>query len=249
MDHTKELIALAHEGDKGAREQLVEENMGLVYSVARKFAAMGQEFDDMVQLGAIGLIKCVDRFDLAQEVKFSTYAVPMIIGEMKRFLRDDGIIKVSRTLKENQYKIKRAESELAQKLGRDATIEEVAAWTGILKEDIVLSKEACTEVHSIYQTVGSSEENDGYIIDRMLVGHTVCQEDGALEDEEKTAVLNRLLLEKMLDTLTEKERRLIELRYYEDKTQVQAAAVLGMTQVQVSRLEKKILAELRRQIT
>lgn len=248
MDHTKELILSAHNGDKGAREQLVKENMGLVWSIARKFAGMGQEFDDMVQLGSIGLLKCIDRFDVSMDVKFSTYAVPMIIGEIKRFLRDDGMIKISRTLKENQYKAKRAEARLMQVLGREPTVEEIAAESKIAVEDILLAKEAGIEINSIYQTVGNEEDSDTYVIDRLVTGEANCQEDGAPEDMEKTSVINRMALEKVLSGLSGQEQKLIRLRYYEDKTQVETAKQLGMTQVQVSRLEKKVLLGLRKKM-
>lgn len=245
MEHTKELILQAQKGDCRAKEILIEENMGLVYGVARKFAAMGNEMDDMVQLGSIGLLKCIERFDLSLDVRFSTYAVPMIVGEIRRFLRDDGLIKVSRSLKENQYRINRAAAELALTLGREPELSELSEKTGIGVEDIVLSKEAGQEVSSIYQTM-PEEENDGYLIDRICAKRAALQEDGSLEDEEKTELLDRLLLEKLLKDLPEKERRLLLLRYFENKTQTEIAKELGITQVQVSRMEKKILLELRK---
>lgn len=245
MEHTKELILQAQKGDRDAKERLISENMGLVYAVARKFAAMGNEMDDMVQLGSIGLLKCIERFDLSMEVKFSTYAVPMIIGEIRRFLRDDGLIKVSRSLKENQYRIRSAEAELSITLGREPQLVEIAERTGICVEDILLSKEAGQEVSSIYQTV-QEEENENYMLDRICAKKVSYQGDGSLEDEEKTEVLNRLLLEKLLEGLPPRERKLLFLRYYENKTQTEIAAELAMTQVQVSRLEKKILSELRK---
>lgn len=245
MEHTKELILQAQKGDCKARDRLIQENMGLVYGVAKKFASMGNEMDDMVQLGSIGLLKCIERFDLSLDVKFSTYAVPMIIGEIRRFLRDDGLIKVSRSLKENQYRINRAAAELAVTLGREPELIEISARTGIGVEDILLSREAGQEVSSIYQTV-PEEENDNYVLDRMCAKKAALQEDGSLEDAEKTELLNRLLLEKLLRDLPEKERRLLFLRYFENKTQTEIAGELAMTQVQVSRMEKKILLELRK---
>lgn len=247
MEHTKELILQAQQGDCKAKERLIQENMGLVYGVAKKFAAMGNEMDDMVQLGSIGLLKCIERFDLSLDVKFSTYAVPMIIGEIRRFLRDDGLIKVSRSLKENQYRINRAAAELAVTLGREPELIEISARTGIGVEDILLSREAGQEVSSIYQTV-PEEENDNYVLDRMCAKKAALQEDGSLEDAEKTELLNRLLLEKLLKDLPEKERRLLFLRYFENKTQTEIAKELSMTQVQVSRMEKKVLVELRKKV-
>lgn len=245
MEHTKELILQAQKGDKRAVERLLEENMGLVYSIARKFVAAGQEQEDIVQIGAIGLIKCIERFDLQKEVKFSTYAVPMIIGEIKRFLRDDGMIKVSRTLKENQYRINRATAELAIILGREPLVGEVAKQVGLTVEDIMLSKEATLEIGSIYQTT-TSQDSEMYVVDSICAQNVHVQENGSLEDEEKTDLINRMFLEKLLNQLSKLERRVIVLRYYENKTQSQIAKELGMSQVQVSRLEKKIILQMRK---
>lgn len=236
MDHTKELIELAQTGDKEARDLLVIENMGLVYSVARRFYNRGHEMDDISQIGTIGLIKAIDKFDLEQPVMFSTYAVPMISGEIKRFIRDDGMIKISRTIKENNWKVKQAERNLTQKYGRDVTLEELAKETGIFKEDIVMAMEATKDVESIYQTVYQKDGNSMYMVDKLSSDREVSGSD---------TVVNRLMLEQMLDNLSDMERQLIELRYYEDKTQVQVANILGISQVQVSRLEKKILIRMR----
>ena len=236
MDHTKELIELAHRGNREARDLLVMENMGLVYSVAKRFYNRGHEIEDLCQIGTIGLIKAIDKFDLEQPVMFSTYAVPMISGEIKRFIRDDGMIKISRSIKENNWKIKQAERSLMQKLGREATIEELAAETGIFKEDIVMAMEAAKEVESIYQTVYQKDGNSMYVVDK-LAAYT--------EIPASETVVNKLLLEQMLHNLPDLERQIIELRYYEDKTQVQVAAILGISQVQVSRMEKKILVRMR----
>lgn len=192
--------------------------------------------EDLCQIGTIGLIKAIDKFDLEQPVMFSTYAVPMISGEIKRFIRDDGMIKISRSVKENNWKIKQAERSLIQKLGRDATIEELAAETGIFKEDIVMAMEAFKEVESIYQTVYQKDGNSMYVVDK-LAAYT--------EIPASETVVNRLLLEQMLHNLPDLERQIIELRYYEDKTQVQVASILGISQVQVSRMEKKILMRMR----
>ena len=167
MDHTKELIALAGDGSREARDMLVLENMGLVYSIARRYLGRGYEMEDLVQIGTIGLIKAIDKFDLEKEVMFSTYAVPMISGEIKRFIRDDGIIKVSRTIKENSWKISRAKEELFQKMGREATANEIAEATGILPEDIVIAMDASKDVESIYQTVYQSDGNQIYVIDKL----------------------------------------------------------------------------------
>ena len=164
MDHTKELIVRAHGGDREARDILVLENMGLVYSIARRFFNRGYDGEDITQIGTIGLIKAIDKFDLEQPVMFSTYAVPMISGEIKRFIRDDGMIKISRTIKENSQKIKTASRILAQNLGREATIEELSAETGIEKGDIVVALESVNEVESIYRTVYQGEGNDVFLM-------------------------------------------------------------------------------------
>ena len=150
---TLELIKLSQQGDKDAREQLVTENMGLVWSIVRRFANRGYEMEDLFQIGSIGLLKAIDKFDTGFEVKFSTYAVPMITGEIKRFLRDDGMIKVSRTLKETSYKARVAKDALSTELGREPTIEEVSARTEIPAETIIMAMEAGSEVESLYKTI------------------------------------------------------------------------------------------------
>lgn len=237
MDHTKELIALAGDGSREARDMLVLENMGLVYSIARRYLGRGYEMEDLVQIGTIGLIKAIDKFDLEKEVMFSTYAVPMISGEIKRFIRDDGIIKVSRTIKENSWKISRAKEELFQKMGREATANEIAEATGILPEDIVIAMDASKDVESIYQTVYQSDGNQIYVIDKL----SASTEDGCHEK-----IINHMLLEDAMNNLDDNEKTLIEMRYFQDKTQFEVANTLGISQVQVSRMEKKILLRMRK---
>lgn len=236
MDHTKELIKKAHDGDKEARDLLVIENIGLVYSVAKRFFNRGYEVEDITQIGTIGLIKAIDKFDLEQPVMFSTYAVPMISGEIKRFIRDDGIIKISRTIKENSQKLKNASRVLVQTLGREATIEELSAETGIPKEDIVVAMEATVEVESIYRTVYQGDGSDVFLVDKLAASK---------ESSYSENLVNKLMLEQLINSLSEMERELIILRYFEEKTQVQVAEYLGISQVQVSRLEKKILLRMR----
>lgn len=237
MDHTKELIALASEGNREARDMLVMENMGLVYSIARRFLGRGYEMEDIVQIGTIGLIKAIDKFDLEKDVMFSTYAVPMINGEIKRFIRDDGIIKISRTIKENSWKISQAKELLSQRLGREATAMEISKETGILPEDIVLALEASKEVESIYQTVYQTDGNQIYVIDKLSATTT---------DSEHEKLINHMLLQNAMNNLEANEKTLIEMRYFRDKTQFEVAKVLGISQVQVSRMEKKILLRLRK---
>lgn len=232
---TIELIKRSRAGDKLAREQVIKENMPLVYSIVKRFAGRGYDAEDLSQIGAIGLIKAVDNFNMNFDVKFSTYAVPVISGEIKRFLRDDGMVKVSRTLKENGVRVRRAAENLAGRLGREATLEELSAATELGREDIVLALEAGNEVESLHKTVFQKEGSEILLMDRI-----------PSEKNEPETVVNRLLLEQLLDELDVKERRLIELRYFEEKTQTQTAQILDMSQVQVSRLEKRILGSMRK---
>ena len=237
MDHTKELIELAHLGNKEARDFLVLQNMGLVYSVAKRFFNRGYDMEDITQIGTIGLIKAIDKFDLSQPVMFSTYAVPMISGEIKRFIRDDGMIKISRSIKENGWKIRQASETIMQKYGRDATIEELAEITGISKEDIVMALDASKEVESIYQTAYQGDGTTVFIVDKLAATTQVAQNDG---------VINKMMIKQLIDNLSDMERDIIRMRYYEDKTQNQVAQALGISQVQVSRMEKKILFRMRK---
>lgn len=235
------LIEAAHQGDKEARDRLVTENMGLIWSIVRRFSGRGYELEDLFQIGSIGLLKAIDKFDTNYEVKFSTYAVPMIQGEIKRFLRDDGMVKVSRTLKENGWKVKKAAEQLAFQLGRDATLEEIAATTELSVEDIIMAMEANEEVESIYRTVYQGDGNEIYLLDKIE-----SREDGSLGQTE--SLLNHMMIEQLLEELSEEEKKLIILRYFKEKTQTEVARELGISQVQVSRLEKKILLRMRGKI-
>lgn len=237
MEHTLGLIQKAHQGDKAAREQLVEENLGLVFSVVKRFAGRGTEMEDLCQIGSIGLLKAIDHFDLSYDVKFSTYAVPMIAGEIKRFLRDDGMIKVSRSLKETAYKTSLVKERLEKRMGREPTMEEVAAEVGISREEIVLAMESAAEVESLQKPVYQSDSNDIYLQDRLEE-----------KENENEKLLNRILLQNLLKELESEERRLIYMRYFENRTQSEVGQALGMSQVQVSRMEKKILKNLRQKL-
>jgi len=234
---TIELIKKAHTGDKEARERVVIDNMALVWSIVRRFSGRGCDPEDLFQIGSIGLMKAIDRFDISYDVKFSTYAVPMIIGEIKRFLRDDGLVKVSRSIKENGWKIRRAEEQLIQLNQKEPSIEELVEITGLSKEDIVMATEASLEVDSIYSKVYSGSGDDIYIVDRLS-----CQD----ENLRQLGVINHIMLDQLLGELQEDERKLIELRYYQDKTQTEVAGVLGISQVQVSRIEKRVLNKMRK---
>ena len=216
----KTLIEMAHKGDKRARDILVQENIGLVWSIVKRFGNRGFELEDLFQ--------------------FSTYAVPLIMGEIKRFIRDDGLVKISRTIKENNWKIKRASQELAQRLGREATIEEISKETGLNTEDIVQAMEAISDVESIYKSVYQNDGSEIYLIDRIK----------ALESsgESVDRIINNMVVEQVLNELDEIERNIIIMRYFQDKTQSEIAKKLGISQVQVSRMEKKILFNLKKKI-
>lgn len=235
MEDTLALIRQVHEGDKAAREVLVEENMGLVYTVARRFLGRGCDWEDLIQIGSIGLLKAIDHFDTAYEVRFSTYAVPLIVGEIRRFLRDDGMIRVSRILKEDAAKASRAREVLKQRNGQEPTAEETAKEAGISVEQLVQAMEAAAEVESLSQTIYSGDGQPVLLGDRLP--------DGRDRNEE---LLNRMLLGELLQLLEPQEQEIIRMRYFDDRTQVQVAQKLGMTQVQVSRAEKRILIKMRK---
>lgn len=234
MDKTLELLKLAKEGDQDAKEQLVTENLGLVWSVARRFIGRGHDLEDLYQIGCIGLMKCIDKFDLSFDVKFSTYAVPMISGEIKRFLRDDGLIKVSRTLKETAYKVKKAREEIINQTGIEPKLEELSQLLEIDVEEIVASLEANVEVESIHKTIYQNDGNAVCLMDKI-----------ACEKDENEMLLDHMVVEDLLAGLDETEQIIIKKRYFENKTQTEIANEVGISQVQVSRMEKKILLKMR----
>lgn len=247
-DHRRQLIRRAHEQDKAARDQLVAENTGLVWSAVKHFEGRGPEKEDLFQIGVIGLLKAIDKFDLSLDVQFSTYAVPMIIGEIQRFLRDDGTVKVSRVLKEEGGRIRRVEEELRNEACRDPTLEELSAETGLSVEEITLAIAANARTWSIDRTLQDGDGQETYFLDRFIaeggMAYRSGRADGAFS-REKEQLFDRMMLEQLLAKLPENDRRLIELRYYGEKTQTQVAAILGISQVQVSRRESKILKKLR----
>lgn len=234
MDDILALLGRAHQGDKEARDILTEKNMGLVHSIARRFQNRGVEMEDLVQIGSIGLLKAIDKFDTGYDVKFSTYAVPMITGEIKRFLRDDGMVKVSRSLKEEAAKAYAMREELLLKTGREPALEEIAAELNIDREELVLAMESAVQIESLQKTIFQSDGSGILLEDRL-----------PQEKNQQEEVLDRLLLEQMLGSLQPWERELIYLRFFMEKTQTCVAEKMGMSQVQVSRLEKKILTRLR----
>lgn len=237
MEETTVLIAKSQQGDKDAREVLIEKNLGLVHAIVRRFLGRGVEQEDLFQIGTIGLMKAIDHFDLNYEVKFSTYAVPLISGEIKRFLRDDGPVKVSRTLKEHGLKVALSRQRLQGSLGREPTLQEIEEDTGLTSEEIVAATEADYHVESIYAPMYQKDGNEVLLMDTL-----------GQEDKEKEAFLNHLLLQQLLGGLNETEGQLIRMRYFQDKTQTEVAGYMGISQVQVSRMEKKILLAMRAKV-
>lgn len=233
--NTYALITSAKNGDKDAKELLVESNLGLVYSIVRKFSGRGYESDDLFQIGCIGLIKAIDKFDFSFNVQFSTYAVPVIIGEIKRFLRDDGIVKVSRSLKELSAKSCAVREKLMRQLGREPTITEIAENLNQPVEDVVMALEAAAPPQSIY-----AEPQDG---GRQLLEMI----DSGTDVEDN--IVNKVALQQALGSFKARERQVIMLRYFSHKTQMQVAQMLGVSQVQVSRIEKKVLLEMREKLS
>lgn len=242
MKDTIALIEKSQHGDKEAREILIEENLGLVHHIVKRYAKRGYDTEDLFQIGTIGLMKAVDKFDASFGVQFSTYAVPMIQGELRRFMRDDGMIKVSRGLKENCLKVRKAVEKLSQELGQEPQISQIEAETGIRREDIVMALDAANEVESIYKTIYQSDGNEIYMIDQLR------SPGEEAPDSEKEKLINRILIEQLMEGLNESDREIIRLRYFENVTQTEVAKRLGMSQVQVSRLEKKILLRMRRHL-
>lgn len=230
MSRTEELIAQAQRGDKTAAELLVTENSGLIWSVARRFIGRGAESDDLYQLGCLGFIKAVEGFDLEFGTQFSTYAVPKIAGEIRRFLRDDGAVKVSRSVKEQAITIKTVRSHLATELGREPTISEIAHQTGFTPEEIALAENATASTESINRQTGE----DGFSLENILT-----------DTESEEMLVEKISLRQAIEKLPEREKSVIKLRYFHGLTQDRASRVLGVSQVQVSRIEKKALQSLK----
>ena len=234
MDRTLWLIECAHQGDKKAREAAVEENMGLVMHVVKRYQGKTTDMEDLIQIGCIGLLKAVDYFDLNMDVRFSSYAVPMILGEIRRYLRDDGMLKVSRSLKNIAYQTSKTREMLTIQLGREPSIEEIAKETGVEREEIIMAMEASAELESLQKSVYQSDGNEICLEDKVEDGRDAVSE-----------LMNHVLLEDMLKVLNPEEKSLIHMRYYEEMTQSQIAAKMQKTQVQISRMEKKILKKMR----
>lgn len=238
MTEIRELLMKAQAGDKEAREQLVQKNIGLVKSIVSRYTARGVEKEDLIQIGMIGLIKAIDNFDTTYEVRFSTYAVPMIAGEIRRFLRDNGAIKVSRSIKDHRVAVNRSRERLIEKLGREPTIHEIAEDVGLSMEDILLAVNLGQEVASLQQMIYEGDGSSIRLMDRL-----------SAHSGEGDAALDRMMLADSLSALEQRERELIVLRFYYDQTQSQIAKRMGVSQVQVSRLEKRILRKMKMYIS
>lgn len=230
---TLTLINRAHQGDKLARDKILIENTGLIWSIVRRFLNRGHEGEDLFQIGCIGMLKAIDRFDTEFDVAFSTYAVPMIAGEIRRFIRDDGIVKISRKIKENQMKIMHQREIYINEKKQEPTIEELEKVCDLTKEEIVMAMDASRNVESI--------DKEMYSKDSAYTLMDLAEDDTNIEE----TVLNKIMVQQLMDMLESKERKIINLRYFKNKTQSQVAKEMGMTLVQVSRLEKKILNSMR----
>jgi len=234
-EETLRLIKAAQRGDDGAKEKLIVRNTALVKSIVKKFMNRGVEFEDLMQIGSLGLVKAVLGYDPSFEVRFSTYAVPMIAGEIKRFLRDDGIIKVSRSLREKSFEIFGVKEKMKAELKREPTIEEIAQRLDMSPEDIVFAIEAVRSPVSIYEPAFDDDSSKTLLIDTMA-------------QNPEYDMIDSILLKELIQKLDPKERRLIMLRFYSDKTQMEIAEILGVSQVQVSRLISKTLEKLRKSV-
>ncbi|MBR3978848.1 MAG: SigB/SigF/SigG family RNA polymerase sigma factor [Oscillospiraceae bacterium] len=233
MSTTEELIALSKAGDKQAGERLVKENSGLIWAVARRFLGRGTEADDLYQLGCLGFLKAIEGFDPEYGTQFSTYAVPKISGEIRRFLRDDGAVKVSRGIKERAATIKTVRNQLLQELGREPTLQEIAERTDISPEDIAIAETATASVESIHQETG----DDGFTLENILT-----------DTETEEAILEKISLRQAVEKLPEREKTVIKLRYYHGLTQERVSKVINVSQVQVSRIEKRALLRVKEYI-
>ena len=236
-EENSQLLPLAKAGDTNAMNKLIEANLPLVTSISKKFMNRGYEYEDIYQIGCMGLVKAIKNFDDKYNVKFSTYAVPMIIGEIKRFIRDDGIIKVSRNVKSLAKKLHFDKEALTKKLNRDPTIEELAEFSKMNKEEILFALESSASMQYLYEVIHQDDGAPVLLIDKLS--------ENAAEDKNLT---EKIALKEALNSLDMKSRQIIVLRYFKDKTQIQVAKMLGISQVQVSRIEKKVLQEMRKQL-
>ena len=233
MSRIEDLISRCRAGDEQASEQLISENAGLIWAVAKRFMGRGTEADDLYQLGCLGFLKAIEGFDLNYGTQFSTYAVPKIAGEIRRFLRDDSTIKVSRTIKEHAATVKTARNQLTNLLGREPTISEISNRTGLSQEEIVLSETATAATESIHRESGE----DGFTLENILSN-----------TDSEDSMLEKITLKQAIQKLPQREAMVISLRYFHGLTQERISRVIGVSQVQVSRIEKKALGHLKEQI-
>lgn len=235
LEEVIEIIKKAQKGDKESENYIVTQNLGLVRSVVKRFINRGCEYDDLMQIGSIGLLKAIQKFDSSYNVKFSTYAIPMIIGEIKRFLRDDGMIKISRNLKEIAAKANVYKELIEKNSGREPTISELAAELDITKEDLIMAIDSQNAAQSLYDVIYQDDGTPVLLIDKIQ-----------LEESQDLGIIERMALKEVMSTLEPRERQIIVLRYFKEMTQCQVADVLGVSQVQISRIEKKILEKLKK---
>lgn len=233
-EETLELITRSQHGDKNSEETLVKRNVGLISSIAKRFINRGYEFEDLFQIGSIGLIKAIKNFDTSFSVKFSTYAVPMIMGEIKRFIRDDGIIKVSRSMKDVAKKARIVSEKLSKELGREPTINEISKELNISPEDLAVAMDSMVSPEYLYDVIHQDDGSPVLLIDKL-----------SQEKDVDSEITDKIALKEVLDRLEPKARQIIILRYFKDKTQTEIAQMLGISQVQVSRIEKKVLARMK----
>ena len=238
-DYDMKIIENAQNGSKEDMTKLIEENNGLIWSIVRRFSGRGYDIEDLYQIGSIGFIKAIQRFDTSFEVRLSTYAVPYILGEIKRYIRDDGPIKVSRSIKELNIKILELQKEYFHKYGRDITLEEISKELKISKEEITMALDSSKPVDSIESAKYTDSKTDKTvsILEQISTGK-----------DEQSEITNRITIKKLISELEEKEKEIILLRYYKQKTQMQVSKILGITQVQVSRIERKVLEKMRRRL-
>lgn len=233
-EEMKHLLRLAKKNDQQARERLINCNLRLVFNLVRRFENRGYELEDLFQIGTIGLMKAIDKFDLSYNVKFSTYAVPMIIGEIRRFLRDDNPVKVSRSLKKVAYDINRKRDELTKELGREPLISEVAKALNLTSDEVISALEAIQMPASIYETLYQDDGDPIYVIDQLKS-----------DKYDESAWFDKIALKELLIKLPEKQRKVLLLRFFHDKTQTEVAEIIGLSQVQVSRIERQAFAGIR----
>lgn len=233
-EEMRDLLVRAQAGDNLAREKLVNCNLKLVFNLVKRFQNRGYELEDLFQIGCIGLMKAVDKFDTSYDVKFSTYAVPMIVGEIRRFLRDDNPVKVSRSVKETAYKVQQVRDMLTARLGREPSIGEVALELSLSREEVVNAMEAAQVPTSIYETLHQDDGDPIYLLDQLKG-----------EDSGETPWLERLSVKELLRNLPERDCLILTWRFFEDKTQSDIAKKLGLSQVQVSRLERQALKKIK----